>query len=772
VFARGSVTEGAKEGGGGPDWPWWRGIGHSVPLWRALVDSLEAEQDRWFLWVPVLVGLGIVLYFSLSTEPNLLVALAPVPASLALALVWRRGVPAVVGTSAALALAFGFAAAKVRTEWVRAPVLERQVGPVEAAGFVELVEPRATRGQRITLRVTKLGVLDEEMRPRRARIRTTRPVPGLKPGDAIRLKATLAPPAIPALPGDYDFARAAWFAGLGAIGYATTRPTIASEAGEPPRMLRISASIERVRQSIGARILAALSGEPGAIANALITGERGGISQATNGAFRDSGLFHILSISGLHMVVMAGAVFFSVRLALAAVPALALRFRIKKWAAGAAALAALGYLLISGSSTATVRSWIMISIMFLAVMLDRPAVALRNVAIAALAILFVLPESVFDVGFQMSFAAVVALVAVYEEIRERFQRHDENLFYGPVRRLLLFFGGIVLSTLVASVAVAPLAAFHFHKSQQYAILANLIAIPICNLVVMPAALATLVLMPFGLEAWPLWLMGKGIEAMVWCAYVVAGLPGAVARLPAIPNAALGLMVVGGLWLCLWRTRWRLLGIAGLAAGLGVAPGLPRADMLVGRDGQLVAIRNTDGRWSALTGPGATFELQRWLEHDGDGRTTRAATAGEGYRCDALGCTALVKEQLTAVARHPAALADDCARARILVMRFPRPRGCQPSGTVLDFFAVRSKGTHAIYISGSEVRMITVADMRGLRPWSLGPTRRASARRPFSRFGRRDVGAFAAPREMIGGTRRPRPEIEDEDGPQILEEDGQ
>jgi competence protein ComEC len=719
----------------------------------------------------VLFGLGIVLYFNLFSEPHLLVALTPVPAALALALVWQRGVLAVISTGAAIAVALGFAAAKLRTEWVRAPVLERQLGPVEVRGFVELVEPRATRGQRITLRVTKLATLDAEKRPRRARIRTTSATAGLKPGDAIRLKATLAPPALPALPGDYDFARTAWFAGLGAVGYATTRPVSDTEAGEPPGMLRISASIEGVRQSIGARILAALPGEAGAIANALITGQRGGISQATNDAFRDSGLLHILSISGLHMVVMAGAVFLSLRLALAAIPTLALRFPIKKWAAVAAALAAFCYLLISGSSSATVRSWIMISIMFLAVLLDRPAVALRNVALAALAILIVFPESVFDVGFQMSFAAVVALVAAYEEIRERFQRHEENLFHGPVLRLLLFFGGIVLSTLVASAAVAPFAAFHFHKSQQYAVLANLFAIPICNLLVMPAALLTLVLMPFGLEAWSLWLMGKGIEAMVWCAYTVAGLPGAVVRLPAIPDVALGLMVVGGLWLCLWRTRWRLLGFAGLAAGIGVAPGLPRPDMLVGRDGHLVAIRAGDKRWSALTGPGATFELQRWLEHDGDGRTTRAATAGDGYRCDALGCTALVKEQLVAVARHPAALADDCARARILVMSFPRPRGCQPAGTVVDFFAVRGKGTHAIYIAGSEVRITTVADLRGLRPWSLRPERlRAPTRRPFPNSGRPDVGAFAAPKELLGETRLPRPEIEEEDGPQIREDD--
>lgn len=761
------VANEAGEGAAG----WWRGVGRRLPVWRAAAASLEEEQDRWFLWLPVLFGFGIVLYFSLPSEPHLLPALAPVPVALALALVWRRGVPAVVCASAAIALSFGFAAAKLRTEWVRAPVLERQLGPVEVTGFVELVEPRATRGQRITLHVTKLGALEAEKRPRRARIRTMSTMPGLKPGDALRLKARLAPPAPPALPGDYDFARAAWFAGLGAIGYAIARPVIDAEAGEPPWMLRISAAIAGARHSIGTRIVEALPGEPGAIANALITGERGGISEATNVAFRNSGLLHVLSISGLHMVVMAGAVFLSVRFALATIPAIALRYPIKKWAAVAAALGAFGYLLISGSSTATVRSWIMISIMFLAVVLERPAVALRNVALAALAILIVLPESVFEVGFQMSFAAVVAIVAVYEEIRDRFQRHEENLFYGPVRRLLLFFGGIVLSTLIASAAVAPFAAFHFHTSQQFAVLANLIAIPICNLLVMPAALVTLVVMPVGLEAWPLWLMGKGIEAMVACAYAVAGLPGAVTRLPAIPDVALALMVIGGLWLCLWRTRWRLLGLAGVAAGLGVAPGLPRPDVLVGRDGQLVAIRGSDRRLSALTGPGATFELQRWLEHDGDGRVSRAATAGEGYRCDALGCTAVVNQHLIAVARHPAALADDCARARILVLSFPRPRGCQPPGTVVDFFAVRGKGTHAIYLSGSDVRIVTVSDVRGLRPWSRQPERqRGPAQRPFAGQSRSRVGALGAPTELLGEARRARPEIEEEDGPYIHDDD--
>jgi competence protein ComEC len=201
------VTEVSNEGGAEAAAGERRGGGRGFPLWRVAVAALEEEQDRWFLWVPVLFGLGIVLYFGLWSEPHLLVAVMPFPVALSLALVCRHGTPAIVGASAAIAVALGFAAAKVRTAWVAAPVLERQLGPVEVAGFVELVEPRATRGERITLRVTKLGHLDAEKLPRRARIRTTSAMPGLKPGTAIRLKATLAPPALPALPGDYDFAR-------------------------------------------------------------------------------------------------------------------------------------------------------------------------------------------------------------------------------------------------------------------------------------------------------------------------------------------------------------------------------------------------------------------------------------------------------------------------------------------------------------------------------------------------------------------------------------
>jgi competence protein ComEC len=681
---------------------------------------LEAEQDRWSVWLPVLFGAGVAVYFALPVEPPLIWALAPLLAVAALRVLWRNGSIAMLAGGAIAAVALGFAAAKLRTDWLAAPVIAGQTGRVEVRGWVELVEPRAASGRRVTLVVSDIAGQPPEERPYRVRLRMGDTTPPLQPGDAIRVRAILSGPAGPALPGGYDFARSAWYQALGGVGYALAPATVDSDAGIAPLTIRMRAAIERVRQVIGARIRAALPGESGAIADALITGQRGGITDATNDAYRDAGLIHILSISGLHMVIMAGAVFLSVRFLLVLVPGLVLSFPVKKWAAAAATLAALAYLTISGASFPTVRSWIMISIMFMAVMLDRPAVALRNVALAALVILIVFPESLVDVSFQMSFAAVVALVSAYEIVRER-NRNEPGERRGRVLTIALFFGGIVLTTVIASLAVAPFAAYHFHKSQQYAVLANLIAIPICNFIVMPAALATLVAMPLGLEWGPLKVMGLGIEAMTWCAYAVAALPGAVGAVPAMREAAFVLMLMGGLWLTLWRTRWRLLGLLPIALGLAVAPLREAPDLLIGRDGTLVAVRQGAQGLSAMAGKGGMFELGRWLEHDGDKRSPETAAAAQGFRCDAAGCVAEAGRRLVAVTRHPAAWRDDCEKAAIVIVALPGPLACTEGALVIGRDRLARLGAHAIYFSGETIRIETAADRRGNRPWAVAKT---------------------------------------------------
>lgn len=761
---------------------------------HALRAALEDERPRFFLWAPVWLGAGIAIYFALSREPGLTASFAPTLVFAVLLACMARGTLAAVAATGLLLAGAGFVAAKLRVEAVRAPVLDRQMTNAEVVGRVERAEARFPRGHRITLAVETLGALAADATPRRVRVRTLgakAQAGNLQPGTRIKLRATLSPPAKPAIPGGFDFARAAYFEQLGGVGYTFAGIERLPDEGLPDWRQRLTTAIEAVRATLNARIKAALPGETGAIAAALITGERGGISEATNNAYRASGLFHMLSISGLHMVVMAGAVFFSVRLLLAAIPAIALRFAIKKWAAVAGILAALAYLAISGGAFATVRSAVQIIIMFLAILFDRPALALRNVALAAFLILAVFPESLFDPGFQMSFAAVAALVASYEEVRRRFSNPAEP---HPILRVLMFFGGIVLSTLIASAAVAPFAAYHFHQSQQFALIANLLAIPICNFIVMPAALCALVLMPFGLESLALMVMGKGIEAMTWCAERVAALPGAVVQIPAIPALAFALLICGGLWLIVWQSRWRVAGVALAIAGLVLAPALPRPDVLVARNGELVAVRGADGALSALPARQAQFELKRWLEHDGDARKAQEAARATAFRCDSVGCVARVKGLALSVSRHPAAIADDCAAADVLVLDVPRPKQtCARPSKIVDLFDVWREGTHAIYVEQGEqgqranLRIETVASARGERPWSMPPmpsvrageadaksgvrgsgTEESGAAR-FSRGHARDRGTAhtALPRYAPNADwltqGPPRPEIEDDEG---------
>jgi competence protein ComEC len=711
-----------------------------------LARRFEEERARWFVWLPVAVGAGIALYFSLATEPGLWTAIALPLVGLGVVAASRGAGLRYVAALGVLAASAGFAAAKLRTEWTRAPVLAFEMRRADIDGVVELIELRPTRGARLTIRVTAIRGLSAEQRPARIRVRVMSLREALKPGDRVRLRATLRPPSIPALPGGFDFARWAWFQGLGATGFAVRPPDRIVRAdvdGEGQGLpQRAKDALERLRQEIGERIRAAVPGETGAIAVSLITGERGAITERTNAAYRDSGLVHILSISGLHMAIMAGFVYAAIRSLLAAVPSIALRYPTKKWAAAAALAGAIAYLFISGSSIPAVRAFLMIAIMFVAVMLDRQALAMRNVAIAALVVLLLMPESLLDPGFQMSFAAVVSLIAAYEAARERASERERGEW---VRTVALFLGGIVASTVIASLAVAPIGAFHFQRSQQYALLANLVAIPICNLIVMPAALLTLVLMPLGLESLPLAVMAKGIDAMTATAEQVAALPGAVINISAISDAGFALMIAGGLWLTLWQTRWRMLGLAAIGGGVLIAGGTVHPDILAGRGGELVAVRGADGRLAA-TGVGrGGFELGRWLQHDGDGRPASEVLKTRAFRCDGVGCTATAQGLGIAVARHPAAIAEDCMRSEIVVTVPRPPRDCTAPLIVIDRRALRRDGTHAIYLTAGDggvariARVETVAGSRGDRPWAARPPRSVPTEAARPRPARTETG---------------------------------
>ncbi len=683
-----------------------------------LADAFMAESARWFLWIPVLFAAGIGLYFSLQNEPSILIAVSGATAAAGLVLLSRRHPGFRALSLAALCAALGFADAKVRTVSLATPMLGATTGSLTVTGRVERIEPRLPKGYRITLRVFSINGLREKPAPRKVRI-TSRFEPGPYAGSAVRLRAILRPVPEPVMPGGFDFARKAWFAGIGAVGFSLTPAEPLIAAPDPDILMRIRGAVQRLRQSVDIRIREAVPGETGALASALITGERGRITEPTLQALRHSGLAHVLAISGLHMALMAGALYWLARAGMATIPALALRAPIKKIAAVLALAGGGFYLALSGAGIATQRAFLMMAILFLAILLDRPAMTLRNVALAAIIVLALFPESLFDVSFQMSFAAAAALVAVYERWSARARTPAIHTVASRTsRNIAHYFIGIALTTLVAGLAVAPFAAYHFHKLAQYSLIANLATMPIFGLAVMPMALIALLAMPFGLEQWPLQAMAAGIGAITAIAREVSGWEGAVVRVAAIPAFSLLALVTGGLWLILWRERWRFAGLLFAAIGLAAAGGQPRPDMLVGRDGMLVAVRGPGERLAAQAGRTGHYSLERWLAADGDGRSVNAVRGASAFSCDAAACVAEVRGKRIATVHHPSALTEECNRADIVVAAFPLRGHCKAARVTLDRLDMLRGGAHALYLEGQSIRLETVAEKRGHRPWTL------------------------------------------------------
>ena len=442
----------------------------------------------------------------------------------------------------------------------------------------------------MTLHRPTIAELSGRHTPEAARIRLRGGQPPIRPGDRISLRALLGPPPPPAVPGGYDFQRQAYFDGLGAVGYSVGRASVLPT--EERSGLRVSVWFAWLRAIVGERIRAHLEGATAAVTTALLNGEQRAIPDRTMAAIRDSGLAHLLSISGLHIGMVAAIVLFVVRGALALVPWLALRFQIKKWAAAASVIAAGGYTLLAAAPVPSQRSFLMVAVVLLAMLVDRQGISMRLLAFAASVVLITQPEAMLGPSFQMSFAAVLALMSAYEFIRERKQMPDERA--SPSGRALIYLGGVILSTLVASTATAPYAAYHFNRFQVYGIAANMVAVPVTGFWIMPWAVATLLLMPLGLEGLGLIPLSWGIDVVIWVAEEVAAWHGAVVLLPAMPIWSLGLISLGGLWLCIWRRRQRWLGVGGIILGLAGMLTTNSPDLLVDGSGRLLATATKDG----------------------------------------------------------------------------------------------------------------------------------------------------------------------------------
>jgi competence protein ComEC len=692
-------------------------------LWDALRARLVAERERWVLWIPVLFGSGIGVYFALPSEPAIWLGPAGVGFAVLFAMAGRLAPWALIPALGLALVAGGFWAAQLRTQAVAAPILPEETGAVTVIGGVRAVEPQ-DRGVRLRLGGLDIPKLAAGDTPARVRVTVANGAPEVEAGDRVRAKAVLRPPPGPVAPGAFDFARYAFFQRIGAVGFVLGGVEQLPNPPEARPWFDIWPTVAAVRHALGTDVRSALDGESGAVAAALMTGERGAVDETTMDALRRSGLAHLLAISGLHVGLIAGLVFFAVRAGLALIPPVALRWPIKKWAALAAMLAAGAYLLLVGATVPTQRAFLMTAVVLLGVALDRNAVTMRLVAWAAFLVLLIRPESLLDVSFQMSFAAVTALVAVYETLRARGVMHAGER--GAVARAGLYLGGVALTSVVAAAATGPFAVFHFNRLALYGVAANMLAVPTMAFWVMPWALVAYVLVPLGPGQLALTPMGWGIDAVLWVARTVAAWPGAAPLLPSPPMAGLLVLVAGALWLCLWRTRWRLVGLAPIVVGIATVWLAPRPDVLVSREAKLMAVRGEAGRLWLSSEDAASFSADIWLRRAGQQAAPTFPESGSAdgaqLRCDPLSCIYRAGRHTVALVTDGRALTTDCRRATLLVARVPVPRGeCAAPLTVIDRFDVWRESGHALYIDGADWTVRTVREVRGERPWVRDPT---------------------------------------------------
>ena len=688
----------------------------------AIASDVRHERDerRFFLWAPVVFALGIVGYFALPREP-LLVALLPTAMVLSAAALWAwwRGRAILALTIAAL-ISCGALSAKLRVDRLSGPVIATAI-TTDVTGRVVAAEPRVDLRPRMTLDRLVVDRLDDAATPRRIRVSVARSTPLPEPGATISGRMRLMPVPGPAAPGDYDPRRAAFFDGIGGSAILFGQ----WEAADGAPGAGWATIIARLRSAIAARIRAAEPGPAGAIAAALLVGERSAIPHDVAENLRVAGLAHILAISGLHMGLFAGTLFFAVRAGLAAVPAIALTRPVRKWAAAAALAAGLVYLVLSGNSVATVRAYVMAAVMFGAILIDRPALSMRNLAIAAFVVMLAAPESVVEPGFQMSFFAVAGLIAVWEAWRIRRDRTASLAEPGPIARIARRLGGaifaIALTTFVAGLATAPIAAFHFQRIAVYSLAGNLLAMPLVSLVVMPAGLAALILMPFGLESLPLAAMTTGIEAVLAIAERVATLSGAVRHVAAPHPATLALVLAGLLWLCLWQTRIRLAGIALVVTGIAsAAPMAERPTVRINSAGTIVAVSGPDGSPRVSGGRAGAYVLERWQQRAGLDPVERPDRTG--VACDPLGCVLSGAGDLTvAHVRDPFALAEDCLLADLVITPLPAPAQC--AAPIIAAGNLAARGAHALTITGNDengrpIFAVETAYPAVRRPWQL------------------------------------------------------
>jgi ComEC/Rec2-related protein len=727
-------------------------VGAGISAIRSKISSALEEEERYghgILWLPVAMALGAAIWFGADRN------FSPWPIVMVFALLlvlvtrlgnlprWRYWALLICGFLVGM-LASAAETRRQATTLLDSPVTTRIVGTVIARDL----DDRGRR--RYTVRLTDTDDPHIGRPPERVRLLARSQHDPIQIGEGISGLARLQPPSGPALPGGFDFAFNAYFNGLGAFGYFYGRPEHSQLEGPALNRSigeRSLVELARVREQIAIRMRAALPGDAGAFAGALAVADRRAMSEASVEALRASGLAHVLAISGLHMALVAGTVFFLVRVGFSLFPTVSQAFPVKKAAALVSLFVATAYLLISGASVSTQRAWIMLAIVLVAVLFDRPALTLRNVALAAICIILLTPSAVVGPGFQMSFAATAGLVAAYAWWRRRGRSQttfDGQRLDGIAGLAVLFLVGLAMTSLVAGLSTAPFATYHFHRVASLGLIANLAAMPIVSLVVMPMGLISVVVMPFGLEYWPLQMMGAGLEGVLSVARIVQDFGGLIVT-GRIAEGVFLALTVGLLLLVLARSWLRYGGLLIVGVTLALALFLPTGadpELLVSEDGRLVALVGPKSLASNRSRP-SRFIFDQWRraldrsDHLRPGRLIYeeqdiAATAWNFDADDGVGAPkfACLKNALclgrtasgrtVAIVENLALLGAACDRADIVITnRRINMRACLSGAMLITGKMLRQTGAVEFYPpeAGKEPKIITTIGQSN-RPWTV------------------------------------------------------
>lgn len=694
-----------------------------------LEEFLSGQRENLLVWIPVFLGLGSALYFGLLYEPSvptvcgLLSGLVFLCASM-FRLYHREPnsfllLSSFILSACLLCMSIGFGAAKLKTDLVDTIMIDRETRPVMVSAIVDhREEQEGNKGTLLFLSGVKIEGWDADKTPAKIRI-TARQKNDAAAGDRVEFLAKLTPLSPPVAPQAYDFARHYYFEGIGALGFTLSKVTVTDRADVG------LINLENLRTSISNHIQTVVPEREAGIASALMTGERAAIADEDWNALRASGLAHIISISGLHVAMVAAPVFFLVRLFLAMIPFVALRYPTKKIAAGAALLVCCLYVGLVVPSVPTTRSLLMTGVALIAIMLDRSPFSLRLVGVSAILVLLASPESIWSVSFQMSFAAVAALVAMAEAARPHMTGFYTDA--GWIKRGALWLAGMLMTSLVASLATAPYSLYHFQQVASYSVLANALSVPISGLMIMPMVIISYVLLPFGAADWSLKILGLGVDWLLDIARWTQDLSGSVITSSAMPDMFLVMMTITGLILILFKGWGRMVAMLPFCVAMMSIWTMDRPDMIVSNDGSVMAVRDTRHVYLSSSRKNKFASdtwLKRWDKAQEDvvlfpKQGQISLENGGSISCDSLACRIDMKGIKVSFGDGIYELKQDCAWANIIVSDARLPKDLCPNQNIQQFgyYDFKNKGAISIQ-AGQTIIVDQVGDDRGHRPWSF------------------------------------------------------